>query len=62
MKRDELEKAVEALAKEIIQTEPATSRAPDELTLDAIAEQLGLTYEESVSALVKAKHRPPEAP
>ena len=41
---------------------PAIRRTSDELTLDAIAEKLGLTYDEAVSALVRAKHKPPEAP
>ena len=40
----------------------AAIRRTDELTLDAIAEKLGLTYDEAVSALVRAKHKPPDAP
>ena len=40
----------------------AIRRTSDELTLDDIAKKLGLTYEEAVSALVRAKHKPPEAP
>ena len=40
----------------------AIRRTSDELTLDAIAEKLGLTYDEAVSALVRAKHKPPDAP
>ena len=40
----------------------SATRAPDELTLDEIAQKLGLTYEEAVSAMVGSKHKPPVEP
>ena len=44
------------------QNESAVTLAPQELTLDEIAQKLGLTYEEAISAMVQAKHKPPVEP
>ena len=40
----------------------AVTRASEELTLDEIAQKLGLTYEEAISAMVRSKHKPPVEP
>ena len=40
----------------------AVTRASEELTLDEIAQKLGLTYEEPISSMVRSKHKPPVEP
>ena len=40
----------------------AVTRASEELTLDEIAQKLGLTYEEAISSMVRSKHKPPVEP
>ena len=56
------DEVVVAFAKPTEQNESAITRASEELTLDEIAQKLGLTYEEAISALVQAKHKPPVEP
>ena len=51
-----------SFAKASDQNESAVTLAPQELTLDEIAQKLGLTYEEAISALVQAKRKPPVEP
>ena len=58
----EIAGAVVAFPKAQEQKEADIPRASDELPLDEIAVKLGLTYEEAIGALVRAKHKPPEAP
>ena len=56
------DEVVVAFAKPTDQNEFAVTRGQDELTLDEIAQKLGLTYEEAISAMVQAKHKPPVEP
>ena len=56
------DQVVVAFAKPTEQNESAVTRASEELTLDEIAQKLGLTHEEAISALVQAKHKPPVEP
>ena len=56
------DEVVVAFAKSTEQNGSAVTRGQDELTLDEIALKLGLTYEEAISAMVQAKHKPPVEP
>ena len=56
------DEVVVVFAKSTEQNESAVTRGQDELTLDEIAQKLGLTYEEAISAMVQAKHKPPVEP
>ena len=59
---DKTDEVVVAFAKPTDQNESAVTRGQHELTLDEIALKLGLTYEEAISAMVQAKHKPPVEP
>ena len=56
------DEVVVAFAKPTEQNESAVTRGQDELTLDEIAQKLGLTYEEAISSMVRSKHKPPVEP
>ena len=56
------DEVVVAFAKPTEQNDSAVTLEQDELTLDEIAGKLGLTYEEAISAMVQAKHKPPVEP
>ena len=56
------DEVVVVFAKSTEQNESAVTRGQDELTLDEIAQKLGLTHEEAISAMVQAKHKPPVEP
>ena len=56
------DEVVVVFAKSREQNESAVTRGQDELTLDEIAQKLGLTYEEAISSMVRSKHKPPVEP
>ena len=56
------DEVVVAFAESTEQNGSAVTRGQHELTLDEIALKLGLTYEEAISAMVQAKHKPPVEP
>ena len=56
------DEVVVVFAKSTEQNESAVTRGQDELTLDEIAQKLGLTHEGAISAMVRAKHKPPVEP